>query len=297
MSYIVKGVPFGNFSTQSLVPDGVTDTFNLNFRPGMSSQLVVVWNGVIQEPKISYNLISGGRKIRFTFVPDAGTSLFLLYLGREISVPVVAGNYPLHMTVMGDGINAVFTLPVSPVDAALQVFKNGILQFHLTQWNLSGNQVTFVNTPAIGDRVDFYIHGVERTDLFSVDDNSITSAKLNLVYLPYSPIIQTFNGMDRSAPVVSVAKYLSIGKVVQLRLLFTTTLSGTPNDSIRVSLPIDNDGTTLVAGSVKAYTSTIKEVGLLEWSGLNSMDIKRQESLDFTLDTWTFEVVTEYETI
>lgn len=293
MSFVVRGNAYGLFEKQVLAPDGVLDTFDLNYRPGQAGAILVVYQGVIQEPAGSYNLINGGAQINFSFVPDSGSNLFITYLGRELSVPAVIGNFPVHTTAIGDNLNTVFTLPVTPVEPALMVHVNGILQHNGSEWTLTGNQVTFTVAPALNDKIDFYIHGVERTDLLTVDDASITSAKLNLNYVPYTPAILTFGGMSRSSPVFAVNKFMPMGDYYRLRLMFSCTFGGTANDTIRFTLPpgFDNDGTGLAAGSCNISTATILETGVLRWAAVDSFDIKRPEGVNFTLgDEWTFEI-------
>lgn len=300
MSYLSRGSAYGLFEKQTLTPDGVKDTFTLNYRPGQSSALLVIYAGVIQEPGSSYNLIQGGRKIKFSFVPDAGEILYVIYLGRELSIPAVAGNYPVHETAVGDGLNTTFTLTVTPVEPALMVYVDGLLKNHSIDWNLNANQVVFVSPPAVGAKIDFYIHGVERTDLITVDDASVTASKLNLNYIPYSPGIITFSGMNRTDPQFSVAKYMPLGNFVKIRILFTTTFGDTPHNTVRFTLPLgyENDGSGLVAGNVTMSTANALETGVLRWGGLNSIDIKRVNGVDFTVgEEWTFEIVMEYDLV
>lgn len=301
MSYISKGNSYGLFEKQVLIPDGITDTFNLSFRPGQSGAILVVYAGTIQEPGRSYNLVNGGRQIRFSFIPDGGDQLYVLYLGRELAVPSVVGNYPVHITKIGDGLNAEFSLSVSftPVEPAMMVFKNGTLQHFPTDWTLDssdGTKIVFATVPALGDKLDIYIHGVERTDLLTVDDASITAQKLNLVYTPYTPNILTFNGMSLSSPDIAVARYLPFGKYCKVRLLFSATFGDSPSNRVRFTLPIENDGSGLVAGTVTLSTASTLEHGVLRWGGLNEIDIKRINGVDFTVgEEWTFEIVLEYD--
>lgn len=300
MSYLSRGTAYGLFEKQVLTPDSVKDTFTLNYRPGQSSAILVIYAGVIQEPGISYNLAEGGRKIKFAFVPEVEQTLYVLYLGRELSIPAVAGNYPVHETAIGDNINASFTLSVTPVEPALMVYVNGTLKHHSTDWTLNANQVVFSVPPAVGAKIDFYIHGVERTDLITVDDASVTASKLNLSYVPYIPSIITFNGMNRTDPQFSVAKYMPLGNFVRLRILFTTTFGDTPDNTVRFTLPVgyENDGSGLVAGTVTISTANALETGVLRWGGLNSIDIKRANGVDFTVgEEWTFEIVMDYDLI
>jgi hypothetical protein len=303
MSYISKGNSYGLFEKQTITPDGTTDTFNLSFRPGQSGAILVVYAGTIQEPGRSYNLVNGGRQIKFSFVPDAGDQLYVLYLGRELAIPAVVGNYPVHITKVGDGINSAFSLLVNftPVEPAIMVFKNGTLQHHPADWTLDttdGVKIAFSSVPASGDKLDIYIHGVERTDLLTVDDASITAQKLNLAYTLYTPNISTFNGMSLSSPEISVSRYLTFGKYCKVRLLFSATFGDTASNTVRFTLPLENDGSGLVAGTATLSTSTTLEHGVLRWGGLNEVDIKRINGVDFTVgEEWTFEIVLEYDLV
>lgn len=300
MSYISKGNPYGLFEKQSLSPDGITDTFTLNYRPGQSGAILVSYQGVIQEPGTAYNLIDGGKKLKLSFIPLAGQLLYILYLGRELSVPSVSGNYPVHETAVGNGLNTTFTMPVTPVEAALMVYVNGTLKGFSTDWTLVGNQVVFLSPPPIGAKIDFYIHGVERLDLSTVPDASITASKLNLYYIPWTPSILTFNGMNRTSPNFQVSQFLPLGNFAKIRLMFSTTLTDVARNTVRFTLPdgYENDGSGLVAGNVTLSTSSVLETGILRWGGLNAIDIKRPNNIDFTIgQEWTFEIVMEYDLV
>lgn len=300
MSYISKGNPYGLFEKQTLAPDGMTDTFTLNYRPGQSGAILVIYSGVIQEPGSSYNLIDGGKKLKLSFIPLAGQLLYVLYLGRELSIPTVSGNYPVHEVAVGNGLNTAFTMPVTPVEAALMVYINGSLKSFGTDWTLVGNQVLFSTPPPVGSKIDFYIHGVERLDLSTVPDASLTAAKLNLYYIPWTPGILTFNGMNRSNPNFIVSQFLPLGNFAKIRLMFSTTLTDVARNTVRFTLPdgYENDGSGLVAGSVTLSTGSVLETGILRWGGLNAIDIKRPNSIDFTIgQEWTFEIVMEYDLV
>jgi hypothetical protein len=300
VSYISKGTSYGLFEKQAITPDGVKDTFALNYKPGQSGAILVVYSGVIQEPVRSYNLIDGGKKIRFSFVPDAGETLYVLYLGRELSVPSAIGNYPVHESAIGDDINTSFTLPVTPAEPALMVYVDGVLKHHGTDWSLNGNQVIFTDTPVVGAKIDFYVHGVERTDLVTVDNASVTAEKLNLTYVPYSPAIVTFNGMSRLDPQFVVSKYMPLGNYAKIRLLFKTTFGDTPDNRVRFTLPsgFNNDGTGLVAGTVTISTESTVELGILKWGGVNSIDIRKASGANFAVgEEYTFEIVMDYDLV
>lgn len=293
MSFIVKGNSYGLFEKQVLSPDGITTDFPLNYRPGQTGAILVVYAGVIQEPGSSYNLIDGGRTLRFSFVPEGGQSIYVLYMGRELSIPTVIGNYPVHTNAIGDGITTTFNLPVTPVEPALMVYLDGVLSITTAEWVLSGDQVIFATAPANGVRIDFYIHGVERTDLITVDDGSITAAKLNLHYIFYTPGIFTFNGMSHSVPDFLTSKYMPAGGYYKLRLKFIVEFGDAADDTVRFSLPdgIINDSSGLVTGSVTLSTPSLIETGILRWAGDSLIDVKRPNSVDYTLgEEWTFEI-------
>jgi hypothetical protein len=311
MSYIANGRSYGMFEKQALSPlDDVTDTYTLNYRPGQSGAILVVLNGVVQEPGNSYNLIEGGRKIKFASPPAAspGTTLYVLYMGRELSIPTVAGNFPYHLQAVALNNEAVYTLapdlPITPVEAALLVFADGLLQSPGHHYDLVGKDVIFRTPPADGTRLEFYLTGIERTETLTVDDGTITPQKLNLGYLPLpAPGVHTFNGMAHSAIAPSdfvVCKYMKIGKAIRIRLMFTVTFGGTPDSILRITLPpgFENDGTGLLTGSVTLSTPSVEETGIIRWGALNSFDIKRQGGVDYVLGTpWTVEVAFEFETI
>lgn len=298
MSYIVKGNPYGLFEKQSLTPNGSQDTFDLNYRPGQSGAILVVYGGVVQEPGSAYILVDGGRKIQMSFVPLSSETLYVLYLGRELSIPAVLGNHPIRESFVGNGVQTEYTLSVIPAEPALMVYVDGILQSFLSTWSLSGNKITFISAPSNNSKIEFYIHGVERTDLVSVPDSSITSSKLNLSYIPFSPAIFTFNGMGKASSNFITSKYLPLKRLVSVRLKFHITFSDTPDNKIRINLPsgYPNDGSELYAGSVFLTKGGVTEIGMIKSAGISQVEIARAANQNFTIgEQWTFEIVFDYD--
>lgn len=302
MSFATSGNPYGQFEKQTLTPDNVTDTFLLNYRPGSSGALLVVYGGVVQEPGSSYSIIDGGQRIRFSFVPVAGELLYILFLGRELSVPSISGNYPIHDIATGDGVLRTFTLSAIPAEAALMVYLDGSLQLFSEDWTLSGNKVTFVTAPPANARLDFYIHGVEILETPAMPDSSVDVSKLKLNYLSYATTgfgVLTFNGMRiaNNSLSISTAKYVKIGNLIKLRVKFSATFTDTPDKTVRFTLPSTiTSGPDFVSGSAVLSTSSSVELGILRWGAVNAIDVVRANGVEYEIGKeWTFEIVFEYE--
>jgi len=306
--YLGRDVAYGLFDKQVIVPDGVNDEFTLIYQVGSTGSLLINYAGTILEPGTEYALTEGGQKVQFSFVPQIGYSLYLVYMGKEMQVPSVAGAFPLLVQALGDGVTTAFTLPLSPLNVAgIIVFKQGIQQRATTHFTLSGAIVTFTTAPAFGDFVDFYILGIERTDLVTVDPLAITNDKigpmavtadkLNLLYTAYASALDTFGGMAIDSYTINVAEYIDQGRCIKLRFQATVTLSGTPDNKIRILLPIPNNGSTLVTGSVTLSSSTTLENGIIRWGSVNHFDIHRQFGVNYEANPteWTVEVDMEYE--
>jgi hypothetical protein len=102
-NYIGRDVPYGQFDTQVLTPNSVLTTFNLTYKVSTAASILVVLAGAIQQPNIQYSLSNGGTQIVFTSAPTTGSSLFILYLGREMSSASI-GNSILAFS--GSGTNS-----------------------------------------------------------------------------------------------------------------------------------------------------------------------------------------------
>ena len=92
MAYIGRGIELGEFAKTSITTgNGVLTAFNVLKWNVSQNSLLVVYGGVIQEPAVSYTV--SGTTITFTSPPAASTSLYIIYLGKEltsISNPTVA---------------------------------------------------------------------------------------------------------------------------------------------------------------------------------------------------------------
>jgi hypothetical protein len=195
--YLGSGAAYGVFEKQVISPDGLTTEFTLTYQVGHSSSILVISDGVVQEPNFAYALIEGGRKIAFSYPPLVAERIYIVYLGREISVPAVSGNYCLRIRLEAPTLNGTTTtfdlssLGFLPPDLGLlreegmTVFLNKVpLQFG-NDWTLNvspdfkvGNAIIFNSAPSGLSIVDIYVHAVERSDIKTVDAASITGDKL-----------------------------------------------------------------------------------------------------------------------
>ena len=83
MAYIGRGLEYGEFIKQSITTgNGSLTAFALDFAASQNS-LLVVYGNVIQEPGVAYTVT--GTTITFTSAPAASTSLYIIYLGQELT--------------------------------------------------------------------------------------------------------------------------------------------------------------------------------------------------------------------
>ena len=93
MAYIGRGIELGQHIKQTLettagltpgatVPNGVITVFPMDLNASQNS-LLVVYGNVIQEPGVGYTV--SGTTITFTSAPAASTSLYIIYLGQELT--------------------------------------------------------------------------------------------------------------------------------------------------------------------------------------------------------------------
>jgi hypothetical protein len=84
MAYIGKAPVNGFHSKQTLSTDGSTVTFTLDFTVADETSIIVSVGGVLQEPKVAYNLAGGGTQITFTAAPASIDTAYIQYLGQAI---------------------------------------------------------------------------------------------------------------------------------------------------------------------------------------------------------------------
>ena len=84
MAYIGKAPVNGFHAKQTLTGDGSTVTFTLDQSIADETAIIVSVGGVIQEPKVAYNLASSGTQITFTAAPISTDRVYVQFLGVAI---------------------------------------------------------------------------------------------------------------------------------------------------------------------------------------------------------------------
>lgn len=89
--YIGRENQYGVLDTQDLssVINSSTTVFNLTYRVADTSSLLVVYTGSVQQPNVDYTVINSGTQISFTSAPALGQTLYIKYLGKEVTVPSI----------------------------------------------------------------------------------------------------------------------------------------------------------------------------------------------------------------
>ena len=83
MAYIGRGIELGQHKKQDITTaNGVLTSFAMDLNASQNS-LLVVYGNVIQEPGVGYTVV--GTNITFTSAPVTGTSLYIIYLGQELT--------------------------------------------------------------------------------------------------------------------------------------------------------------------------------------------------------------------
>ena len=101
MAYIGRGLEFGEFAKTSITTgNGVLTAFNVLKWAVSQNSLLVVYGGVIQEPGVSYTVSS--TTITFTSPPAASTSLYIIYLGKEL--PSIANPTTAEVTTIATSV-------------------------------------------------------------------------------------------------------------------------------------------------------------------------------------------------
>ena len=83
MAYIGRGLQLGQHIKQTITTaNGVLTAFAMDLNASQNS-LLVVYGNVIQEPGVAYTVTN--TTITFTSPPAASTSLYIVYLGQELT--------------------------------------------------------------------------------------------------------------------------------------------------------------------------------------------------------------------
>lgn len=308
---------YGLFEKQLIVPQQGVYQYQLRWQAGSATSLLVVSSGAILEPLVDYNLVIDGRSIIFVNVPSAGT--YVVFLGRELSVARTIGIEPKLDRFVGTGQQQSFTVSVGPVNAdAVIVFVDGVQKKNVDDFSVNGNNIVFVQAPALNADISVYIHGVERFDPFVLTDgcittnylhdgavntqkilnNSVTGEKLNLLWTNYVPVIETFNGMTIASQVIHKAQYRRFADSIQIKLDFECQFSGVVDNRVRYSAPFGEFVDEITPASINLSTNALIDNGVQTWGSDHAFDIQRPGGINYTLNTvWRFKIRAEYDIV
>ena len=184
MAYIGASPTYGVFDRQVLTGDGSTTTYNLDHM-AVPTSLLVVLDGVVQEPEYSYSTsnVAGQPKITFSQAPDAAGRISVVYLGNEVLTATPATSETHIDEFNGDGSTLTFTLTRTPAAnsaANFAVFVDNVWQRYGSSYSYTvvGDVLTFTGAPPAGTNniQCIQLNGVNT--LNTVADGSITSAKI-----------------------------------------------------------------------------------------------------------------------
>jgi hypothetical protein len=184
MAYIGAAPSYGVFDRQVLAGDGTTTSYNLDHM-AVPTSLLVVLDGVVQEPEYSYStsLVSGQPKITFSQAPDNGGRVSIVYLGNEVLTATPATSSTHIDEFNGDGSDTTFTLTRTPAANAAQnfaVFVDNVYQRYGSSYayTVNGDVLTFTSAPPSGTNniQCIQLNGVNT--LNTIADGTVSVAKV-----------------------------------------------------------------------------------------------------------------------
>ena len=188
MAYIGAQPTYGVFDRQVLTGDGTTTQFNLDHM-AVPTSLLVVLDGVVQEPEHSYstNLVSGQPVITFSEAPDNGGRVSIVYLGNEILTATSATSSTHIDEFNGNGSTTAFTLTRTPAAnsaANYAVFVDNVYQRYGSSYayTVSGTTITFTSAPPSGT------NNIQVIQLNGVNTlNTVANGAISKVKLDFDP--------------------------------------------------------------------------------------------------------------
>ena len=129
--------------------DGSTTTYSLDHM-AVPTSLLVVLDGVVQEPEYSYStsLSSGQPTITFSAAPDAAGRISIVYLGNELLTATPVSSETHIDEFNGDGSTTAFTMTRTKTTAAnYVVFVGNVYQRFGSSYayTASGDVLTFTS--------------------------------------------------------------------------------------------------------------------------------------------------------
>ena len=185
MAYIGAQPSYGVFDRQVITGDGSTVSFNLDHM-AVPTSLLVVLDGVVQEPEYSYStsITSGQPQITFSEAPDALGRVSIVYLGNELLTATPATSETYIDEFNGDGSTTTFTLTRTPAAnnaANYAVFVDNVYQRYGASYSytVTGDVLTFTGAPSTGTNNIQVIQLNGANTLNTVANGSISRVKLD----------------------------------------------------------------------------------------------------------------------
>lgn len=187
--YIGAEPAYGVFQRQVLTGDGSTTQFNLDYAVAQPTSLMVVLDGVVQEPEYSYStsITSGQPQITFSEAPDASARVSIVYLGNELLTATAATSETYIDEFNGDGSTVAFTLTRTPAAnnaANYAVFVDNVYQRYGASYSytVTGDVLTFTGAPASGT------NNIQVIQLNGVNTlNTVANGSISRVKLDFDP--------------------------------------------------------------------------------------------------------------
>jgi len=183
--YIGAEPAYGVFQRQVLTGDGSTTQFNLDYAVAQPTSLMVVLDGVVQEPEYSYDtsIVNGQPVITFSEAPDAAGRASVIYMGRQLLTAQSVNTETYIDEFNGDGSTTAFTMtrvPAANSAANFAVFVDNVYQRYGASYAYTGagSVITFSSAPPAGTNNIQVIQLNGSNTLNTVADGSITSAKI-----------------------------------------------------------------------------------------------------------------------
>jgi hypothetical protein len=316
--YIGRNNIYGVFEKQVLDIQVGINEYYLSWQAGSASSLLVVTNGQILEPGVDYNLVLDGKTVIFTTVPNPLVRTYVVYLGRELTVPRTLGIEPRLERFVGTSSDQDFTLSIGPVNSdSIIVFVDGVQKKNVDDFTITGTLLHFIIAPSLSSDISVYIHGVERFDsglltddcilpqhihddaviTSKIADGAVSWQKLSFVWVPWVPVLETFGGMTIVSSSIDKAVYMrQDDKHIKIKLDFTCVFGGTVDNRVRYSLPLSPTEDEICPAAINLSTLGFLESGIQMWGGQANFDIQRQNGINYTLgESWRFKIRAEYD--
>ena len=185
MAYIGASPTYGVFDRQVLTGDGTTTQFNLDHM-AVPTSLLVVLDGIVQEPEHSYSTNNNGGQpqINFSEAPDAAGRISIVYLGNEILTATSATSATHIDEFNGDNSEVNFTLTRTPAAnnaGNFAVFVDNVYQRYGSSYayTVTGSTLTFTSAPPSGTNNIQVIQLNGVNTLNTVANGAISKAKLD----------------------------------------------------------------------------------------------------------------------